>query len=379
MFTMNGKFNHAAIMIDSIEESTKEQIQTFLNHPAFAKSKIVIMPDCHAGKGAVVGFTMTMNDYILSNLVGVDISCGVSLYNLGKIEIDLEKLDNHIQQNIPHGANVNTNKIIIEKNKEILSEVYDDIIRLCIKLNIDSERVFASISSIGAGNHFVEGNKAPNGDIWISIHTGSRNFGLQIASYHQNKAKELMSKFFIAKDTYKDLEFLPMDMGGYEYLKDASIAQVFAHENRKAIANSIMSFLNVEPIDHFESVHNYINMDDKIIRKGAIQANQDQKVAIPLNMRDGVIIGTGKGNTKWNCSAPHGAGRLFSRKQAKLNINLEDYKASMEGIYTSCVNEDTLDESAFAYKDMNTIVDAIKETVDIDFIMKPIYNFKSNK
>ena len=384
MITYKGKYNFANVMLDEVEKTTEEQIRGFLNHPAFAHTYIAIMPDCHAGAGAVIGYTAKMNDYVIPNVVGVDISCGLQACKIDKNAFSFEsqnphfvlkRLDEFIKKRIPSG---------FARRREPPVSKYDDkvieIIQLANKLELDVYDVLCQLGTLGGGNHFIEVNRDPEDNYWLVIHSGSRNFGLKIATYYQDRAKELMKKMFIEKEEYKNLEFLPLDMGGNEYIEAMKIAQGFASSNRKLMAKMILEgvfSLDMEKIEQIESVHNYINFEDNIIRKGAISAQKGERVVIPFNMRDGVAVGVGKGNSAWNYSAPHGAGRILSRKKAKEMLTMEQYKSEMEGIYTSCISQDTLDESPMAYKDKNLIINAIAETVDIEFLMKPVYNFKA--
>lgn len=377
MLVYKGKYNYTKVMIDKIDETTVSQIYTFLNHPAFKDMQIRIMPDCHAGTGAVIGFTATMNEYIIPNIVGVDIGCGVVAYNLGKIDVDFEELDNFIRENIPSGFNVYDKPL---EELEAVSNLVQNIEYIANQIDtIDYTRTLCSLGTLGGGNHFIELNRDPDDNVWLTIHTGSRKFGLDIANYHQKKAQELMKTMFHGASSFKKLEFLPIKIGGEDYLRDMRVAQEFANTNRNLIAYKIIyEFFNLKDINYrIRSIHNYINFNDNIIRKGAISAHKGEKVIIPLNMRDGTIIGTGKGNKDWNFSAPHGAGRILSRKKAKEELTIEEFEKEMKDVWTSCVQQSTLDESPMAYKDKNIILDTIGETVDIDFIMKPIYNFKA--
>ncbi len=375
MQIIQGKHNIAKVMIDEIDDETRSQIQSFVNHPAFAGAKIVIMPDCHAGKGSVIGFTATIKDYVIPNIVGVDIGCGIEAYNLGKIQIDFEKLDHHIRKHIPSGFEKRGKKLYeISTLNKLLKANMEDV---CEDTRQNLNDVLLSLGTLGGGNHFIEVDEDVEGNRWLVVHTGSRNFGKRICEFHQNKAKELMHKTFNG-DAYKDLEFLPMDMGGEEYLADMRIAQRYAALNRKSILDFFLRYFDVKPIDYILSVHNYID-DEGMIRKGAISAKNDEKLLIPLNMRDGVIVGRGKGKADWNWSAPHGAGRILSRGQAKRNLVLDEYKKEMEGIYTTSVSMDTIDESPMAYKSKDTILSSIEEEVIVDFVMKPVYNFKAGR
>jgi RNA-splicing ligase RtcB len=377
MLEIQGKYNKALVMTDYPDEASLSQVYQLLNLPYSANSQIRYMADMHAGKGCTVGFTQTLNDYIIPNFVGVDIGCGIYAYNLGQIEVDFKKLDRFIKEEIPHGFDIHDTSVNVDE-KSWGVNLYSKFLNLVDKLELELSKVNRSLGTLGGGNHFIELDKAPNGDIWLVVHSGSRNFGLQVCNYHQKKAKEFNSKALITGIPV-GMEYLPIDMGGKEYLEDMEVAQKFAHLNREMMATIISEgFFNVDlPTERILSVHNYINFEDKIIRKGAIQANKDQRCVIPFNMRDGIAVCIGKGNRKWNNSAPHGAGRILSRSKAKEQIRLEDYQKTMEGIYTSCINRSTIDESPFAYKNYQQVISEMQETVDIEFIMKPIYNFKS--
>jgi len=376
MLEIQGKYNKALLMTDAPEEKALSQVYELLNMPYTKGAQIRYMADMHAGAGCTVGYTQTMNDYIIPNFVGVDIGCGIYAYNLGQIDVDFKRLDRFIKQNIPVGFNLRPNASVPQEL--VFSIFYGDVIKVCNKLKLDISKVVSSLGTLGGGNHFIELDKDPDGNVWLIIHSGSRNFGLQVCNYHQKRAKEFVSKALIT-GIQTGMEYLPIDMGGQEYLDDMEVAQQYAHNNRKSMAKIICEeyFETEIPTDQILSVHNYINFEDRIIRKGAIQANEGQRCVIPFNMRDGIAVCIGKGNKKWNNSAPHGAGRLMSRTKAKEQITLEQYEKSMEGIYSTCVNKSTIDESPFAYKDFNTVMSEMGETVDIQFVMKPIYNLKS--
>jgi RNA-splicing ligase RtcB len=376
MLVYKGKYNVAKVYIDVIDPETVSQIYSFLNHPAFANTSIRIMPDTHAGKGSVIGFTMTLNNYVIPNIVGVDIGCGMLMYPIP--ETNLEKFDEFIKNNIPAGFATHANEKELKEYLKNSGYEYGigKVIQVANRVEQTPGLAERSLGTLGGGNHFIEIDHH-EGQNWLVIHTGSRNFGLKVCDYYQKKAKALMNEMFIG-DAYKNLEFLPLNNGGTEYLNSMRVAQWYAERNRDMILRTILTkFFNIKSIaPAIECVHNYIGKDN-IIRKGAISAQEGERVIIPLNMRDGVIIGTGKGNKDWNYSAPHGAGRILSRKKAKEVIVLEDFQKSMDGIYTSCVNQDTLDESPMVYKDKELIISAIQDTVDIEFVMKPIYNFKA--
>jgi RNA-splicing ligase RtcB len=376
MFTLKGKYASAQLMTNQeVEQEAITQIYSVLNHPAFKDAKIVIMPDVHAGAGCVIGFTQTLNNYIIANLVGVDIGCGIDAYNLGPQQVDFELFDKFVRENIPSGFSIRGKPLILPQ------QLQEQIKKICDKIKkADEIRALASVGTLGGGNHFIELNQDPDGNVWLVIHSGSRKFGLDIAIYHQQRAKALMKEMFIG-DAYKTLEFLPIDKGGQEYLDDMQAAQDYARISRRCMANILCeNYFGMDAgyVEQVRSVHNYINFVDKIVRKGAISAHKGDRVIIPLNMRDGSIIAKGKGNSQWNFSAPHGAGRVMSRKKAKAQLTVEEFEEEMEGIWTSCINKDTLDEAPMAYKNKQVILDTIEETAEIQFIMKPIYNFKGS-
>lgn len=383
MFIIKGKYNIARIMLPDwsyLDEETTKQIYSFLNHPAFKGEPIVIMPDTHAGKGSVIGFTMPLNNYVIPNVVGVDIGCGMLMTKIPDVNFSFERFDDFIKENIPSGHSIHsdTNKT----RKEYLKRLPLDSYKTISEKVDQNVHVVNSLGTLGGGNHFIEIDIDKDNNKWLIIHSGSRNFGLKVCEYHQKKAKTLMNDMFIG-DAYRNQEFLPIDKGGSNYLGDMSVVQEYAHHNRNLMMYIIMNYFFKYSWDTgedqtYECVHNYIGRDN-IIRKGAISAYKDEKVIIPLNMKDGVIIGKGKENKEWNFSAPHGAGRILSRKKAKESINIEDVKKLMEGIYTTSINKNTLDEAPQAYKDYNMILDMVKDTIEVEFIMKPVYNFKAGE
>ena len=400
------------IFTEDIEQEAVDQINLLLEQEPFKDCKVRIMPDVHAGKGCVIGFTADLGDKVIPNIVGVDIGCGMLCVELGKIDLDLEKLDKVINENIPAGRNIREEKLV---NFDKINDLY------CLRELKETKKFNRALGTLGGGNHFIEVDVDEDGNKYLVIHTGSRNLGKQVADYYQNLAIELCSgreEMFKSKEeiikTYKEqgrkaeiqkalkeLESeykenkpnLPNDLcyleGKYRgmYLHDMKICQEYASLNRSYIANTILKNIMyfkkaIEPldswdIDYFETVHNYISFEDNIVRKGAIRANEGERVIIPINMRDGSIIAVGKGNEDWNNSAPHGAGRLMSRKKAKETFNLEEFKKSMADIYSTSVLEETIDEAPFVYKPMQEIIDNIQDTVEIEKIIKPIYNFKA--
>lgn len=396
------------IFTKNVEQEAVDQIELLLAQDAFKDCKVRIMPDVHAGKGCVIGFTADLGNKVIPNIVGVDIGCGMLCVSLGQTDIDFEKLDNVIRSYIPSGRDVHEGRIIR----------FDELQELkCYRELRDTKRLERSIGTLGGGNHFIEVDVAEDGYKYLVIHTGSRNLGKQVADYYQNLAFELMSgkdKLYEEQDRLikeykaagrkseiqnaiaelhrnfkavnpnipKDLCYLE---GKYreDYLHDMRICQKFAYINRVMIAQIICNHMgwgvDADMPDYFECIHNYIDHDSNIVRKGAISAKYGEKVLIPINMRDGCIIGTGKGNEDWNQSAPHGAGRVMSRTKAKELVSLEEFEKSMDGIYTTSVNQSTIDESPMAYKTLDEIVENIKDTVDVLAIIKPVYNFKASE
>ena len=398
---IRGKYNSALVMTDQVEEECISQIITLCNQEIFKDSQIRIMPDCHSGKGCVIGFTAKIKDKIIPNLVGVDISCSISTYKLNVKEVDFEYLDQVIRKYIPSGMSVRSTV-----SKLVSQELKDKIYQVCKDINdVDGyRRHLQSIGSLGGGNHFIEINKDKDGYIWLSVHCGSRNFGKKICEYHQNKAIKLYQKRKDEKREYMlsqiepkdrqewirnhiDSEKLPEDLRYLDgedldlYVEHMKIAEEFATVNHKVIVNEICSHMNWNVVDSIFTHHNYIEFlgnREMIIRKGSISAKKDERVIIPLNMKDGSIIGVGKGNSQWNESAPHGAGRVLSRGKAKEILSVDEFQDKMKDVWSSCISENTLDESPMAYKDMNVIIDSIGETVDIIDRIIPIYNYKAN-
>ena len=385
MLEYEGKYNKAIVMANEIDETTVTQIYTFLNHPSFEGTKIVIMPDCHAGSGVCIGFTMTMNDSLIPNLCGVDIACGIEVWNLNIKpkkwkEHRLKALDEFIREILPAGIGMTREIPLTEKEiNKFSSGLYEKIIKVCEKIELDKTRVIKGLGSLGSGNHYVAVECDENS--WLNIHSGSRWFGYQIAAFHQDIARNHMKEEFKGAAAYRGLEYLTAETGLQSYIDDMKVAQEYASLNRKTMARLIVEQhfnKDMDALDHIESVHNYINFEDNIIRKGAISAHEGERVIIPLNMRDGSILGVGKGNEDWNFSAPHGAGRKMSRTQAKKQITLSIYRSQITGagIYSSCVSKKTLDEAPDAYKRADFILNNIGDSVEVTSQIKPVYNFK---
>lgn len=394
------------IFTDNIDGKAMNQVYELAKQKAFADCKIRIMPDVHAGAGCVIGFTADLGEKVIPNIVGVDIGCGMLCCEIGKIDIDYKKLDSVIREYIPSGRNVRSEEIEFSQFEKLHCK---DKLRKMDWLK-------RSMGSLGGGNHFVEVDEDSDGIKYLVIHTGSRNLGKQVAEIYQNMAyKDILEKDNSVKDKRRELiesykrndrekeisealknldekceiiHTMPKELCYLEgkhremYLHDMEICQEFARINRRTIQDIIFCYMGwscTKENDRFHTVHNYIDHKSNIVRKGAISAQKGEKVLIPINMRDGCIIGVGKGNEDWNCSAPHGAGRIMSRSQAKEKVSMEEYKDSMKNIYTTSVNLSTIDESPMVYKPIEEIVEKIKDTVDILKIIKPIYNFKASE
>lgn len=400
MIEIVGKFNTAICYTDTLEDTAYAQIQSVCNENAFKDSKIRIMPDVHAGKGCTIGTTMTIIDKVVPNMVGVDIGCGMYTVVLGKVDIDFEKFD-EAAHFIPCGRNV----------WEGRQERFDLSVLKCYRNLKDTKRLERSLGTLGGGNHFIEIDVDENGNKYIVIHSGSRNLGTQVAEFYQKIAVDLnlgKEDYYKQRDeiirTYKEQgrrseiqatlkalekEFeakvpsMPRELcylyGTFmeDYLHDINICQQFAKRNREKMAEVLLERTGLVALESFQTIHNYIDVDEKILRKGSVSAKQGEKLLIPINMRDGSLICIGKGNPDWNYSAPHGAGRIMSRSAAFERLTMEEYQKEMAGIYTTCVNTSTLDESPMAYKNMDEIVANIEPTAEIIAHIKPIYNFKA--
>lgn len=373
LIIIEGTHDKAIVMVDQLEESAKSQIETYLNQLAFKGSEVVIMPDVHAGAGCVIGFTSKLTGRIVPNIVGVDIGCGVGVVNLGKKDINLERLDNFIKRNIPHGFKVHN------KAKPIDRVLKDRMKKTSEKAGTSFERDLRSIGTLGGGNHFIEIGIDKDSNKHLLVHSGSRNFGYKVASHHQNIAKNYCAKRTEPiYDVPRSLAFLEGELG-QDYLADMQVAVEMAQANRETISEEILRYLgrNEERLDSFTTIHNYIDLEGGYVRKGAISAYKDQRVVIPWNMRDGSVIAVGLGNREWNFSAPHGAGRLLSRRDAKKTLSVEKFISGMEGIYTTTATSRTVDESPDAYKDYQEILDKLSPTAKVIDTLKPIYNFKA--
>ena len=400
MFEIKGKVNTAVCFAKVVEDEAIEQIRRMCDYEITEGSKIRIMPDVHAGKGCTIGTTMTILDKAVPNIVGVDIGCGMYTVQLQEKEIDFEKLD-EAAHFIPSGYNI----------WEGRQEKFDFSALHCFRNLREIPRLQRSLGTLGGGNHFIEIDRASDGTNYLVIHSGIRNLGKQVAELYQQLAMDLNSgigEYLDAREeiirTYKEqgrkteieqalkaLKWdrenkettIPQDLcflyGKYldDYLHDVEICQDFARRSRELMAKILLGRTELTAVDSFHTIHNYIDTKEMILRKGAIAAHAGEKVLIPINMRDGSVLAVGKGNPDWNCSAPHGAGRILSRKEAKNTLSLEEYQAVMQGVYTTSVNEGTLDEAPMAYKSLEDIIDVIRESVDVTEVLKPVYNFKA--
>ena len=399
MLEIRGRMNTAICYAKVIEQEAVEQIRRMCDHQFTQGSRIRIMPDVHAGKGCTVGTTMTIQDKVVPNIVGVDIGCGMYTVTLGKEALDLERLD-AAAHFIPSGLNV----------WEERQEPFDLTQLRCYPELKHITRLECSLGTLGGGNHFIEVDVAGDGTQFLVVHSGSRNLGKQVAEHYQrlaidlNKGKEeyltrrgaLIEEYKAAgrekeiQAALKKLHWksrkatMPEDLcflyGSYleDYLHDVELCQRFARRSRERMAEILLERTGLEGRDAFHTIHNYIDTRERILRKGAIAAHAGERVLIPINMRDGSVLAVGKGNPEWNYSAPHGAGRVLSRTAAKAKLDMEEYRREMAGVYTTSVNEATLDEAPMAYKSLEDIIDVIAESVDVTEVLKPIYNFKAN-
>ncbi len=392
------------IYTDEVDELARKQISRLLAQPAFADAKVRIMPDVHAGKGSVIGFTADLGDKVIPNIVGVDIGCGMLTVSLGKQKPDFAALDDVMHRNVPSGMYAHNEPVEEFAPMESLH---------CLEQLTHPMHLRCSLGTLGGGNHFVEVDADTQGNYYLIIHSGSRNLGKQVCEFYQSMAidrrsgigdrgeaeaaliadlkaqgrqREIQSAIKALRAQWSELQpDVPVDLcylegeGRERYLHDMKICQQFALRNREVMAEIIIKRLGLDVQDKFHTTHNYIDHESNIVRKGAISARDGEKLLIPINMRDGCIFGTGKGNDDWNQSAPHGAGRLMSRSQAFRELSMEEFQEQMKGIYTTSVTQKTLDESPMAYKGMDAILKHIGPTVDVVDIFKPLYNFKAEE
>lgn len=400
MIELKGKYGEAKIYTDVVEEVAVSQVLLLLNQEFVTGSKIRMMPDIHAGAGCTIGTTMTITDKVVPNLVGVDIGCGMEVIKIKEKHIELQKLDKLIYDKIPSGFNVR------KEPHRYFDQI--DLEDLCCYKHVNPDRAEKSLGTLGGGNHFIEANKDDDGAIYIVVHSGSRHLGLEVADYYQEEGYKALNG-----SSKKDIDNLIADLKAQgrereiqksitelknekrtnipkqlayvsgelftQYIHDMKIVQRYAELNRKAMMDEIIKGMGLHVTEQFTTIHNYIDTDVMILRKGAVSARKGEKLLIPINMRDGSLICVGKGNADWNQSAPHGAGRLMSRSKAKKLFTVSDFKKQMNGIYTTSVNRNTLDECPMAYKDVDDIINNVGDTVDILRIIKPIYNFKAGE
>lgn len=396
MIELKGKCGLATVYASVVDEASLSQVVELLNQPYAAGSKIRMMPDIHAGVGCTIGTTMTIYDKVCPNLVGVDIGCGMETVKIRERQIDWEKLDSVIRSRVPSGFNIHA------KEHEFASQI--DLNELFCSDRVDIHRAYRSIGTLGGGNHFIEADRADDGSIYIVVHSGSRHLGVEIANYYQNQAyqaltshkDEIQKVIRLLKQAGRECEIessvknihakhseTPKNLAYVEgalfdsYIHDMRIAQRFAELNRIAITETIIGEMDFYVEERFTTIHNYIDTDNMILRKGAVSAQAGERLLIPINMRDGSLLCTGKGNSEWNFSAPHGAGRIMSRSAAKEMFTVQEFEKQMRGVYTTSVGRNTLDECPMAYKSINDIVGNIEPTVTIDAVIKPVYNFKA--
>jgi tRNA-splicing ligase RtcB len=397
MIEIRGAHNTAICYTDEIEPSAMGQIIALCNRPEYAESRIRIMPDVHAGIGCTIGTTMTIQDRVVPGMVGVDIGCGMQTVELSAREIDLEKLDAVIREHIPAGRNVRPAPHSLNDLLDLAALRCAGVVRL--------DRARHSIGTLGSGNHFIEVDRDEAGTLYLVVHSGSRSLGSEVAAHYQREAqrrlntapreaveatvarlkaegrhKEINAALTKLKNAARQVppEFAYVEGEMFDdYLHDMRIVQAFAEVNRLAMVEIILQRVGLDFVDRFQTVHNYIDMEYMVLRKGAVSAWRGERLLIPINMRDGSLLCVGLGNADWNHSAPHGAGRLMSRRQAKDTLSMEEYRAEMAGVYTTCVTEHTLDESPMAYKGLEQIVDHIAPTAKIMARLRPVYNFKA--
>lgn len=400
MIEIKGKYNIAKVYTDILEEGAASQIEILCNQEFVRESKIRIMPDVHAGAGCTIGTTMTITDKVVPNLVGVDIGCGMETISISNKRLELQKLDKLIYENIPSGFKV-------RKKPHRYNEQIDLTKLRCLK-EVQLDRAEKSIGTLGGGNHFIEVNKDDEDNLYIVVHSGSRHLGLEVAKYYQEAGYKQLNRNGKAdiealvaryKAEGRDQEIqkalkelknqvltdIPFPLAYVtsslfdDYIHDMKIVQQFAALNRKAMLAEIVKGMKLDVVEQFTTIHNYIDTDTMVLRKGAVSAKKGERLLIPINMRDGSLICVGKGNEDWNCSAPHGAGRLMSRTKAKQSFTVSEFKKQMKDVFTTSVNKETLDECPMAYKNMDDIVNNIGPTADIVKVIKPIYNFKAGE
>lgn len=395
IMTLRGSKNKAKIFTHNVEETAIGQVIGMLNEPITENTTVAIMPDVHAGAGSTIGTTIRLPENkadwkVCPNVVGVDIGCSMRAIRIKDDNTDLEKLDQVVNEKVPAGQNIHNRVVVNQKEMRTLLKG--------LSFRIDQKRhahIMKSCGTLGGGNHYIELGKSPDGQLWLTVHSGSRGLGVVVAKHHQKIAEEKMTNSSEVSDAI--VKYLTKNGRQKEIEKELKQFKVTRHIpdyvniKERGVINKELAYLDGKELDDylflvklcfieslFESMHNYIDIENGIVRKGATSAQAGERLIIPLNMRDGSIFATGKGNPEWNFSAPHGAGRVLSRSKAKAQLSLEDYRKTMEGIYTTSICEATLDEAPFAYKESQEIIDAITNTATVDMIVKPIYNFKAH-
>ena len=382
---IKGKHNEAHVYAKALESTCENKIKQYLDHPAFSDTKVRIMPDVHVGKSTVIGWTATYGSLIIPSVIGLDIGCGVCACNLGRGKLAFDKLDSFIRKNIPSGQNVRTSlhEALEEMNcfssgNNGNTELSDterfkrEIHRVCEKLKKNPERIFASLGTLGGGNHFIEIDVDESHNRWLLIHSGSRIFGAYTAEYHENIA-------FQKTEAGSPIKYLT-GTSGNDYLEDMRVVQHYSRINRSLMAQTIAKGffkIDLQETEYRDCVHNFIDFTASIIRKGAISARENEPVVIPFSMAEGAVLGRGKGNSAWNYSAPHGSGRKKARTDAR-SLSMDEYRKEMRGIWSSVICKNTLEESPMAYRRSKDILDYISETVEVEKRLKPVYNFKAS-
>lgn len=399
MIKITGTQTEAKVFSNYPQDTALEQIKELCNQAFLKDTKISIMPDYHAGKGCVIGTTIQLKDKVVPNLVGVDVGCGVLTVKLQEKKVDFNKLDKVIRTYVPSGQEVHTDETVGFVNTSFPATVEFKAAHI-----LSQNKSLYSLGTLGGGNHFIEVSTDSDGFHYLTIHTGSRYVGAKIAQYYQKLAISKLRKTDLTEiieklkeegrhreiqgmiQSYKEKNpAIPDDLAYLEgedfndYIHDMKLAQAFAKANREEIARAITENMRFEEADRFDTIHNYIDTDNLILRKGAVSAQKGERLIIPINMRDGSILAVGKGNDEWNYSAPHGAGRVLSRTQAMKKLKLEDFHNTMKGIWTTSVSEETLDEAPMAYKPINEILEKVEETAQIASFIKPVYNFKASE
>lgn len=374
MITIYGKYTNAIVYTTeneqyAIDDYARKQLQMICDHPSAAGSKIRVMPDVHPGKVGTIGLTMTVGDSMMPNLVGVDIGCGMTLAKVKSRNIECQKLDTVIRDCVPVGGAVRKTCHMFSRMLE-LDRLY------CYKA-VDEAKAERSIGTLGGGNHFIEVDQDEEGALYLVIHSGSRHLGMEVTEYYLREGQRASQ---MKKQGHAAYDMTCLEGEQLEnYLHDLGIVQEFARLNREAIIDEIVRGMKWKVLDSYTCIHNYVDFSGTVpvLRKGAISAKEGEKVIIPINMRDGIILGTGLGNEDWNCSAPHGSGRVYRRSEVKEHYTVSEFKRAMQGIHSICINKDTLDESPFAYRKIEDMLNVVGKTITVDKIIRPIYNFKA--